>query len=146
MLEVSSLVRKAFYQALNGNLTFNSAPVPVSDDIKPVGNTSPIWVVLGSQTSSPKNTFNGWASDETIDLDIVYKTSTSSGKLQLDLIAGQILRIIWPTITTNGLPAQTGVQFLNVILSANRYIQLSLNSSNTVERRILTFKLYVAQL
>lgn len=146
MIDVKLGVRKAFYEALNGNLLYNAVQVPVSDDIKPTGNTSPIYVILATQTGAEKNTFSGWASDETIDLDIIFKASTQASKQPLDLVAAMIIEIICPTITTSGLPAQPGMQFLNVKLQSDRYLSLALNASNTVERRILTFKLYVSQL
>lgn len=146
MIDVSLGVRTAFFQALNGSLTFNGNPVPIGDDMKPVGSTAPMWVILASQTSVPRNTGNAWATDETIDLDIVFKTSTTTGKKSLDLVANEILGIIFPNPPgTIGIPAQPGMQFLNLMVSANRYISLALNSSNSVERRIITIKLYVAQ-
>lgn len=145
MIDVALGVRTAFFQALNNRIVFDGNPVPVGDDIKPGVSSSPVWIVLGSQTGTQRNTFNAWASDETIDIDIVYKTSTQSGKATLDNIAAQILAVIFPTRETTTLPAQAGMQFLNVVLSANRYISLALNASNTVTRRIMTMKLYVAQ-
>lgn len=146
MIDVKLGVRTAFFQALNGNLTYNSVPVPVSDDIKPFGSTSPIYVILASQSGAEKNTFSGWASDENIDLDIIFKASTQASKQPLDLVAAQILNLICPSVTASGLAPQPGMQFLNVKLQSDRYLSLALNASNTVERRILTFKLYVAQL
>lgn len=146
MIDASIGVRTAFFQALDGRLVFNDNIVPVGDDMKPLQSSSPIWVILGSQTKSPKQQANGWAEDCTIDLDIVYKTSTATGKKSLDLIAAQILAIILPYPPgAIGIPSQPGLQFLNLVLSADRYISLALNSSNSVERRILTFKLYVSQ-
>lgn len=146
MIDVKQGVRTAFFQALNGHLTYNAIPVPINDELKAPNSTANLWVVLASQAGAEHNTFSGWASDETIDLDIVLKTSAQGAKEPLDQVAGQIFQLICPTVQTNGLPPQAGLQFLNVRLLADRYIPLSLNSSNTVIRRILTFKLYVAQL
>jgi HK97 gp10 family phage protein len=83
---------------------------------------------------------------ENIDLDIIFKASTQASKQPLDLVAAQILNLICPSVTASGLAPQPGMQFLNVKLQSDRYLSLALNASNTVERRILTFKLYVAQL
>jgi hypothetical protein len=145
MIDVAAGVRTAFFQALNGLLTYSGAVVPVSDGSQSIPATTAMYVILGNQSSAQRNTFNGWATDETIDLDIIYKTATQGSRLPLDQVANQILEILLPTINTTALPVQEGLQFLNVVLSTNRYISLALNSSNTVERRILTFKLYVAQ-
>lgn len=147
MIDVKQPVRTAFFLALNGHLSYNSENVPVSDDMIPSAYAKQkVYVLLSSQTSNPKNTFSGWASEETIDLDIIYKASAYGAKEPLDQVAGQIMAILNPSITVNGLSAQPGVQFLNVIVKADRYLPLSLNQSNTLERRILTYSVYVSQL
>lgn len=148
MIDVKQAVRKSFYQLLNGQLTFGGNPVPISEGMKIPGNISPIYVILDGQTSAPKYVFNGWASDETIDLDINFKAGAAVARSTLDQIAGQILALLYPDPANTGLyglPAQPGVQFLNLVVNADRDLSLSLNASNTLGRRILTFKLYVAQ-
>lgn len=148
MIDVKQAVRTAFFQLLNGQLTFGGNPIPVSEGMKIPGNTSPIYVILDGQTSSPKYVFNGWATDETIDIDINFKAGATVAKATLDNIAGQILALLYPDPANTGvygLPAQPGVQFLNLVVNADRDLSLSLNASNTLGRRILTLKLYVAQ-
>lgn len=145
MIDVKMPVRKAFFQALNNNITYNATPIQVADgmrtNITPLG----LYVILAGQTGTPRNTFSGWASDETIDIDILYKTADNNAKSVLDGVADQMLRLLLPSVTTNGLPTQAGCQFLNLVLQSDRDLTLSLNPSNTLGRRLLTFKLYVAQ-
>lgn len=146
MIDVKAGIRTAFFAALNGRLSYNSVAVPVSDDMKPINNTGPNYVILATQGGTQKNTFSGWASWETINIDVISKVSITTGKLVLDNIVGQILEIICPSVTRTGIAQQPGLSINNVRLEEDHYLPLSLNASNTVQRRILTFKMYVSQL
>jgi hypothetical protein len=145
MIDVKQAVRTAFFQALDGNLQYQSVAVPIADGLKPPTEAT-LYVILGSQSGVPKNTFNGWASEESIDLDIISKTDSRGAKEPLDQVAGQILAIICPAVDRSGIVPQAHVQIINVRLDRDQELALSLNSSNTVTRRLLTFKMYVAQL
>lgn len=146
MIDVKAGIRTAFFTALSGHLSYNSVAVPVSDDMKPINNTAPNYVILATQGGTQKNTFSGWASWETINIDVISKVSITTGKLVLDNIVGQILEIICPSVTRTGIAQQPGLSINNVRLEEDHYLPLSLNASNTVQRRILTFKMYVSQL
>lgn len=144
MIDVKQGVRTAFFNALNGNLTYQATPVPISDEVEVTGNAA-LYVLIGYQSGVQKNTFDGFASEESLVLDIISKTTDLGAKEPLDQVAGQILAIICPSRPINGLGRQGGIQIINVRLDDDRYLSLSLNASNTMVRRLLTFKMYVSQ-
>lgn len=144
MIDVKHPLRKAYYECLNGNLTFKGLAIPVGDDT--VDFDGDVYVVLASQTGYDNGTFQTFDSVETIDIDIVGKARHFSNKNVVDFIANQIVNLIQPTKQTYGLPDQDGVQINCISLSADRYLTFSLNDSNSVVRRILTYKQKVRQI
>lgn len=145
MIDVKQPVRKAYYDLLNGALSYAGNLVPVSDDIKKMADTSTIYVILSNQTGTDSSTFQTFDSDETIVLDIVYKAGGRASKEAVDNIAGQILGLVLPAPGLTGLISGPGVQINCVKLSDDRYMTLTLNSSNSVIRRLITFKQHIRQ-
>lgn len=145
MIDTKKLIRQAYFAALNGSLSYNGVNVPVSDDMLPAGSSATIYVILASQSMSKENTQQSWGGVEMIDLDIVYKAQTRASKEPLDDVAGQILAILFPSPGQTSLAPGAGIQINCPRLESDRYLTLSLNSSNSVERRILTFKQHVLQ-
>lgn len=145
MIDTKKFLRTAYFQALNGLLTWNGVNVPVSDEMAPINNTSQVYVIIAAQSGSVENTYQSWGSLESIDLDIVYKALTVGSKEPLDDVAGQILGILFPAPGSTGLIPDAGIQINAAHLESDRYISLSLNSNSSVNRRILTFKQHVLQ-
>jgi hypothetical protein len=143
MANRETAIRTAYYQALNGNLSYNSVNVPITDSIIPQGvSDSPIYCVFDRQFS----TFNykdgafsmqSWTS--TIDILIISKQSTSVSKEIIDGIADQIESIITPSVTTNGLPAQSGWQITNVFLDKTLFMPTQISGTQTIIQKGLTF-------
>jgi len=147
MHDVQQQVRTAYYQLLNGNLTSNSNPVPIGDELRKFLDTENIYVILSSQSGVNDSNFRYFGSTEDIVIDIVFKAASRANKQVLDDVANQILNLVFPTDnpSVNNLPTQSGAQFLNVQLKDSRYMNLSLNNSSTVIRRLLTFRQTIVQ-
>lgn len=146
MIDVKQPLRTAYYQLLNGNLLYNGAGVPVSDDLKKLQDTgATAYVLLSNQDGADGSTFQSWDSDENITLDIVFKATARANKQVVDNIAGQILSLLFPSPGHSALPRQTGVQINCVRLSADRYITLTLGQAQTMVRRLLILKQHVRQ-
>lgn len=137
----------AYYQLLNGNLLYNGAGVPVSDDLRKLQDSgSSVYVLLSNQDGVDSSTMQSWDSDESIVLDIVFKAGARANKQVIDNVAGQILALLFPTPTSAAaLPRQTGVQINCVRLDTDRYITLTLGQAGTIVRRLLTLKQHVRQ-
>lgn len=148
MIDTIEALRTAYFKALDGQLTYNGQPVPISDEITPAGDIPDLYVIIASQSTVEENTFQSWGELQSINLDIVNKTTARNSKQPCDRIAGQILSILFPDSNDkgkSGLPVQPGIQINSPRLSGSTYLSLSLNSSNTVMRRILTFKQHILQ-
>jgi len=145
MIDVKSLVRKAYYELLNGSLSFNGVNVPVSDDLKKLQDSGAnIYVLLSNQTSSNLDTMQTWDSQETIVLDIVHKAARSN-KQTVDNIANQIFGLILPSPGVDSLIRQTGIHINCVNVGQDEYLTLTLGQSLTMTRRLITFRQHVRQ-
>lgn len=145
MIDVKQPLRMAYFDLLSGALTYGGNPVPVSDDAKKLGDASTLYVILSSQSGADSSTFQTFDSDETIVLDIVFKSGARVNKETVDNIAGQILAILIPYPGVSGLSSPPGTQINCVRLKDDRYLTLQLNSSNSVVRRLLTISHHVRQ-
>jgi len=145
MIDVKQPVRKSYYDLLNGAITFAGDPVPVVDDVKKLGDSSTLYVLLSNQSGADSSTFQTFDSDETIVLDIVFKSGARVNKETVDNIAGQIFSLLLPTPGVTGLTSPPGTQINCVRLKDDRYLTLTLNSSNSVVRRLLTLSMHVRQ-
>jgi hypothetical protein len=145
MIDVHKKVRKAYYEALNGQLTYDGSPVSVWDE-KAEATTNNIYVLLSTQTATDTSTFSSFDTQTTILIDIVSKSQDRVSKDVLDEVAQQILTIILPTVTTNGLPAQSGVQILNVRKESDNYLPVQLSATGSIIRRLIRFSQRVHEL
>lgn len=145
MIDVKTPVRTAYYNLLNGALTYNAVPVPIYDEAKAIDNNALAYVLMSNQDGVDASTFQTFDSEETIVLQIVFKATTMINKAAVDAIAGQILPLVLPAPGQTGLVSPSGVQINCVKLKDDRYMPTMLNGSNTVVRRLLTFSHHVRQ-
>ena len=112
MKDTKKILRHAIFNALDGQITYNSVAVPVVDE--KIRNSAPsdLFIVLSTQSESPvernSSSFNTLSS---IDIDIVQKTGTEVSKDGIDDVYEDMLEIIFPSISTLGLTAPSGFQF-----------------------------------
>lgn len=146
MKDTHKPLRKAYYQLLKDVLVYDNTTIPVCDEKQKQGQDNSTCVILSTVSSNPTNTFNGFSREATIVLDIVCKTPSAVSKDIVDSIAEQILELVIPTPATNGLPAQNGFQILNVVLDNDRYLNFSVSDTQSVMRRLLTFRQSINQI
>lgn len=142
MNDTSYIVRKAFYEALNGNLEYNSVNVPVYDEVSV--NAPNNYVILSTQTSSDTDTLNSFQNDATILVDIVSKQGASVRKDVVDNIANQVFLILKPSPQTNGLPLQEGFQLGCLKVRSDNHLPLTVQGE-TILRRLIRFSLKINQ-
>lgn len=138
MIDVNHPIRKAYFELLDGAITYQGNPVPVGDEAKPFADTTPVYIILSSQTDVDNSTLSTWDSNHDIVLDIVFKATSRASKSVVDDIANQIFALVFPAPGQNGLPVQTGIQIQCAKKSGDRDLSLELNKSNTVLRRLIT--------
>lgn len=150
MIDVQKKMRMGFYEALNGGVAYDypvGGPInvaPLTDGKEDSG--ADVYVILAQQTGTPDNSFSHFGTRATQLLDIVHKTGFHTTKDIVDQVAQSVLNIILPTPSTNGLVAQSGVQFSCVELESDSYLDLQLSGSESITRRLLRFSTRIHQL
>lgn len=145
MRDFNKPLRKAVYELLNGNLSYNGN-VPVYDQKAKKGEEPKNLVLISTISSNDSpTTFSSWGRDMDIVIDIVTLTNDSASTNIADAIAGQILALWMPTVTTNGL-TQANFEYLNCRLSTDRYLDAMLTQTSFKVRRLLTFSITVNQI
>lgn len=116
MRDVGTPVRKAIYDALNGNILIEGAPVPFVDEkLDRLITETDTWVLLNSQDEVQQNVKSHWATEVTVTLLVVNKRQATITKTIIEDVTNQILQILQPTKTVSGitLPAPFMLSYLN---------------------------------
>lgn len=146
MIDIKLPLRTAYFQLLNGAIIYNAGIVPVSTDIKKLADgPASTYIILSNQSGGDISTFSSFNDQEEIVIDVVCKAKTRVNKEIVDTVAGQILALVIPSPGKNGLPPQAGIQIDCVQKTVDKELDLVLNASTTVNRRLLTFTQKVTQ-
>lgn len=134
-------IRNAYYQALNGNISYNGVNIPLTDSITNQGQNDAVYIVMTNQTSvyDKSGGFQMLAWESTINLMIVSQQAFSVSKDILDAVSEQIENIIIPSATTNGLVQQSGWQINNVLLRTVEFKEFVLGPTTSIIPKILVF-------
>jgi len=143
MVDVNKAVRYAIFQALDGNLTYDGSPVPVVDESVTLDQNLTMYVALTTQTAVETSNFAQFEHECTLQIDIAHKTQYAVSKDGVDDVAQQIFDILQPSVTTNGLASQSGVQFTDLSKATDNYLTMVLNNMGPVVRRIIVYKVLV---
>lgn len=135
--------RMAVFQALDGQLTYDSSPVPVCDE-KLVDANNTVYVILSTQTRNNEDTFSSWNGDHTLLLDIVNKEYAGASKNIIDDVGDQILRILFPAPATDGLVQQSGFT-INCLQVDNISTINLLQTNKSIIRKLIRLRAKVYQ-
>jgi len=138
MNDPGEALRKGYYTALNGNITVNSANVPVYDRVP--NNIGYPFIKLSTQTTTDISDKTAFMTNNTIVIDIVTGyDGNDGGKADSDDIANQVL----------GLIRTRSSGYIDLTADGFNIVTTTLDSSNTIEenkdthyiyRRVLTFR------
>lgn len=137
-MEISKAIRTAYFQALNGNITYNSNDVPIYDVYAiPEGVTYP-YILLSSQTSSQISVKRCKRYNTTLLVDIVTGNQQPIGRGQSEDIAEQVENIVTPGTFVELDLSTYGYQLLNTELESNTDLS-SKNDTYYIFRKLLRF-------
>ena len=138
--------RLAIFNALNGQLSYNSTPVPVTDERKLQSDTSKIYVIFGRQTETPiEENDCAFITQSTIDLLIVSKTFSETSKDTVNDIADDILELLLTTPQINGFTEPSGFQVQNIKLGYSETGTMRMNSTDIMLTQLLTITAQIVQ-
>ncbi|CAB4140246.1 hypothetical protein UFOVP402_15 [uncultured Caudovirales phage] len=111
----------AWYQLLNGNVTYSSAVVPVYLEDAPADETSH-YILLTAEglTDDSDNSQFRYAATVVVDVVTVHKSNVR--RSIADDISLQIHNLVFPVKNVSALPVQAGIQVLNVKQDTSTYL------------------------
>lgn len=139
-------LRLAIFGVLNGNLTYNGQPVNLYDEKKKVGSADKVYIVMGTQASTPVDDNDScFITDETIDLEILHKTEFEVTKDFIDDLSNQMYQQLIPTKLTDSLPDPTlmQIQYFDLRRAVTRSVEVT--PTETIIAKIITFGCKVIQ-
>lgn len=144
-MELSKAIRTAYFNALDGNVTFNSNIVPVFDAFAiPDGVTYP-YILLSSQTSNQLLIKRCKRYNTSILIDIVTGSTDPIGRSDSEDIAEQIENIINPDTFIDLDLSAYGYQLGNTNRSADNDLS-DKNSIYYIFRKLLTYDHLIVKL
>lgn len=127
-------LRKAFFSALDGQLTINTNVLPVVDGKLESLPADGVFVVFGDQSDQDKSNKGSFVVETTFDLAVVDKRKATSSKKDVEDVCDQILQIIKPSVSGHGLSIEspfviTTLKYLSglavgVEVALNEFIQV----------------------
>ena len=132
MLDTMKPIRTAVYTALNGNITYDSTAVPVSDEKTGYGNTANLFIVLTTQQETDESTSEAFITKSTIEIDIVHKTGSEVSKDAIDDVYQSMMQILIPSTSTIGLTVPGTFQFQNATRENSITMPMMLSETETV--------------
>jgi hypothetical protein len=107
MNESGGAIRKAYFEALNNQVGNPEQPInkiPVVDEKLDLNITEhDLYILISGQAGTPKEVKSMWVKEEDINIMVVNRRKATNSKVLIEDIADQVLTIILPTRTTNGL-------------------------------------------
>lgn len=138
--------RLAIWNALDGNLSYNSIPVPVTDEKKLQSDQSKIYVIFGRQTETPtERNDSTWITQSTIDLLIISKTFSETSKDIVNDLSDDILQLLLTTPQINGFTDPLGFQVQNIELAFSETGTMRMNSTDIMLTQLLTITAQIVQ-
>lgn len=97
MLDYDMLLRKGYFDVWAGNITWNSALVPVVDEkLDTRLNESDVYIKLSTQNTQQQNNKRRFAAQVELRAEIVQRTKSVGGKMAVDDIASQMVLLAFP--------------------------------------------------
>jgi hypothetical protein len=103
MRDVGTAVRKAIFTAINGNVLWEGAPVPVVDEkLDRLISETDLYILIDTQSETQLNVKCHYATSVNLTLRIVQKRQATNSKTVVENVVNQIMQILKPTKIATG--------------------------------------------
>ena len=145
MKDTCKILRFAIFNALSGNITYNSQNVPVYDEKQNVSGTENVFILLSTQQETNQDTSESFITRSSITFEVVCKTGFEVSKDVVDDVYQSVMEILLPTTQTIGITVPSGFQFLNASRESSNTITLDLSTTESIIRRLTTLVFIIVQ-
>lgn len=135
--------RKAVYNALDGNVTYNGTVVPVYDEF--ASDTAPnLFIVLGNQYGDDRRNYAKFVTGSVIVIDIVHHQNRGMTKDVVDTVSNSIKNILLPSLGAFGISVDAGFSVNNLYRETSSYLSEQ-NNTKWVIRKIERYRCEIQQ-
>lgn len=135
--------RKAIYNALHNNVTYNGTIVPVYDEF--ASDTAPnLFIVLGNQYGDDRRNYTKFVTGSVIVIDIVHHQNRAMTKDVVDAISNSIKNILLPSLGAFGITVDAGFSVNNLYRETSSYLSEQ-NNTKWVIRKIERYRCEIQQ-
>lgn len=140
MIDSMKPLRLGIYAVINGQLTYDSADVPVYDEKVFTGSVPALYVLLSTQQENPAGEENDcmFIRDSFIDIEIIRTTRSEVSKDTIDDVSDQIYQLLIPSHQTAGFTV-TGFNISNPRLVSAITRELEISATESILRKICKF-------
>jgi hypothetical protein len=138
-----SVFRKAVYNALNGNVSYNGTNVPVYDEFAS-DTAGDLFIVLGNQYADDKRNFAKFVTGCVIIIDICHIQNRAMTKDVVDAVSNTIKGILMPSLVLTGLTLDAGFSVNNLYRETSSYLSEQ-NNTKWVLRKLERYRADIQQ-
>ena len=106
MRDVGTAVRKAIFTALNGNVSWEGAPVVIVDEKLDRFTEADLYILIDSQNELPVNVKTYFATTINLVLRVVNRRQSTNTKTIVENVSNQVLQLLKPSKTVNGISVE----------------------------------------
>lgn len=104
MNDSGTVTRKAYYDAWNGAITYDSSVIPVVDEKLDLNITEhDLYILIGAQNEADASNKTRWAQENELGVTVVNLRKATNSKTAVENIVNQMLQIVFPAKNTYGL-------------------------------------------
>lgn len=111
----------AWYELLNGNITYNGGAIPVYTEDAPADRTSH-YILLTAEGETDDSNNNRFEFNTVVVIQVVTVHRNNVKRSIVDDIDRQIFNLVLPSANANVLPWQDGIQIINVKRDTTTYL------------------------
>ena len=146
MLDIGQKLRAAFFDALDGNLTWDGAAVPVVDEKLDVQiSDQDVYILMTSQNEIDANNKSYWARECDIELVIINRRKATNTKEVVEDVSNQVLTLLFPDKNTTVLSVAAPLSLTYSRLTSAEYNPLVQTEDGFQISKKLTFKNRITQ-
>ena len=146
MVDIGQKLRKAYFTALDGSITYEGSAVPIVDEKLDVNITEhDIYVLMTSQNEVDTNNKSYFARECDIVLRVINRRKATGTKEAVENVSDQILTVLFPTKNTTGLTVDSPLKLSYARLTQAEYNPLAQEQDSFIISKSLTFKNRIIQ-
>jgi hypothetical protein len=140
MKDPIKFVRNAYYELLDGAITYNGSPVSVYDE-QAEPQAGDYFIIVSTLTDENIGNKHSFFTNTSIIIDVVTKVNMRLTKEKeiVDAITEKVLNLVLPSIGTTGLSDTNDFQIISVRRESSNHLPVLDSGTKQIVRRVTRF-------